>query len=218
MSDQETTLVEEAARAGALADEYDTIVIGAGFAGMYMLYRVRQLGMSTAALEQAPDVGGTWYWNAYPGARCDAESLMYNYAFDPDLREEYQYKWPEKYSRQPVILDYARHVAQRYDLRRDIHFNTRVTKASWDEDARLWVVQTDRGDTTRCRFLLSAVGCLSDSQVPDFPGLDSFAGSGTTRDGGRTARSISPASAWSKSVRGRQGCRRRRCSRSRPST
>ena len=126
-----------------VADEYDTIIIGAGFAGLYMLHQVRQLGLSTVVLEQAPDVGGTWYWNAYPGARCDAESLIYNYAFDAELRQEYQYKWPEKYSRQPVILDYARHVADRFDLRRDIRFDTRVTKAVWDEQARQWLVGAD---------------------------------------------------------------------------
>src|SRR4030095_14639277 len=118
----------------AMQETTDTVVIGAGFAGMYMLHRVRELGLSTVALEQAPDVGGTWYWNAYPGARCDAESLIYNYAFDQQLREDFRYKWPERFSRQPVILDYARHVADRYDLRRDIRFDTRVTRAAWDED------------------------------------------------------------------------------------
>ncbi|MET0521225.1 MAG: NAD(P)/FAD-dependent oxidoreductase [Jiangellaceae bacterium] len=160
----------------AMQETTDTVVIGAGFAGMYMLHRVRELGLSTVALEQAPDVGGTWYWNAYPGARCDAESLIYNYAFDQQLRQDFQYKWPERFSRQPVILDYARHVADRYDLRRDIRFDTRVTRAAWDEDARQWIVETDRGDRIRCRYLLSAVGCLSDSQVPDIPGLDTFRG------------------------------------------
>jgi cyclohexanone monooxygenase len=162
--------------ASAIPDVCDTIVVGAGFAGMYMLHRLRELGLSTVVFEQAPDVGGTWYWNAYPGARCDAESLFYNYSFDPELRQDYQPKWPERYSRQPIILGYARHVADRYDLRRDIRFNTRVTRAAWDEDARCWVVETDKGHRVRCRFLISAVGCLSDSQVPDVPGLDTFRG------------------------------------------
>lgn len=110
---------------GAILDEYDTIIVGAGFAGMYMLHRVRQLGLSAVVFERAPDVGGTWYWNTYPGARCDAERLVYNYAFDPELQGDYRYRWPERFSRQPVILDYARHVAERYDLRRDIRFDTR---------------------------------------------------------------------------------------------
>ena len=160
----------------AVPDVSDTVVVGAGFAGMYMLHRLRELGLSTVVFEQAPDVGGTWYWNAYPGARCDAESLLYNYSFDPGLRQDWQYKWPERYSRQPAILGYARHVADRYDLRRDIHFSAQVTAAVWDEDARQWVVTTDKGHRVRCRFLISAVGCLSDSQVPDLPGLDTFRG------------------------------------------
>ena len=150
--------------------ELDTVVVGAGFGGMYTLHRLRELGLSTVVFEQAPDVGGTWYWNAYPGARCDIESLSYNYSFDPALKQEYQAKWPERYSRQPAILDYARHVADRYDLRRDIRFETRVTRAAWDEQARRWDVETDQGDRVRARFLISAVGCLSDSQTPDFPG------------------------------------------------
>jgi cyclohexanone monooxygenase len=157
-------------------NDFDTVIIGAGFAGMYLLKRVRELGLSTVVFEQAPDVGGTWYWNAYPGARCDVESLQYNYAFDPDLREEFQYRWPERYARQPVILDYARHVADRYDLRRDIHFDAKVSKATWDEDSRRWTVETDTGERVTGRFLLSAVGCLSDSQVPAFPGLADFVG------------------------------------------
>lgn len=161
---------------GAILDEYDTIIVGAGFAGMYMLHRVRQLGLSAVVFERAPDVGGTWYWNTYPGARCDAESLVYNYAFDPELQGDYRYRWPERFSRQPVILDYARHVAERYDLRRDIRFDTAVTRAVWDEAARQWVVETDQGHRVRARFLISAVGCLSDSQVPDIPGLDTFSG------------------------------------------
>jgi cyclohexanone monooxygenase len=162
--------------ASAEPDVYDTVVVGAGFAGMYMLHRLRGLGLSAVVFEQASDVGGTWYWNRYPGARCDAESIMYNYSFDPELRQDYQYKWPERYSRQPIILDYARDVADRYDLRRDIHFDTQVTRAAWDEDSRHWVVGTSTGQQVRCRFLISAVGCLSDSQVPKLPGLESFRG------------------------------------------
>jgi cyclohexanone monooxygenase len=167
---------DEVRELDALPAELDTVVVGAGFGGMYTLHRLRELGLSTVIFEQAPDVGGTWYWNAYPGARCDIESLSYNYSFDPALKQEYQAKWPERYSRQPAILDYARHVADRYDLRRDIRFETRVTRATWDEQARRWDVETDQGDRVRARFLISAVGCLSDSQTPDFPGLESFRG------------------------------------------
>jgi cyclohexanone monooxygenase len=162
--------------AGAVPDACDTVVIGAGFAGLYMLHRLRRLGLSTVAFERAPDVGGTWYWNAYPGARCDAESLLYSYSFDPELRKEYQGKWPERYSAQPTIHAYIRDVADRYDLRRDIRFGTAVTRATWDEDDRRWVVGTSQGHRVRCRFLISAVGCLSESQLPDIPGLESFQG------------------------------------------
>jgi cyclohexanone monooxygenase len=162
--------------ASAVPDVYDAVVVGAGFAGMYMLHRLRALGLSAVAFEQASDVGGTWYWNRYPGARCDAESLLYNYSFDAELRQDWQYKWPERYSRQPVILGYAQHVADRYDLRRDIRFDSQVTRAAWDEEARQWAVETGNGLRVRCRFLISAVGCLSDSQVPGIPGLDTFSG------------------------------------------
>jgi cyclohexanone monooxygenase len=158
------------------AEVYDTVVVGAGFAGMYMLHRLRELSLSAVVLEQASDVGGTWYWNRYPGARCDVESLMYNYSFDPGLRQDYQYQWPDRYSRQPVILSYAQDVADRYDLRRDIRFDTQVTAATWDEAARQWTVNTSSGAPIQCRFLIAAVGCLSDSQVPALPGLESFSG------------------------------------------
>ena len=176
MSSLEMTEANGNESASSVPDVCDTVVVGAGFAGMYMLHRLRELGLSTVVFEQAPDVGGTWYWNAYPGARCDAESLLYNYSFDPGLRQDWQYQWPERYSRQPAILGYARHVADRYDLRRDIHFSAQVTAAVWDEDARQWVVTTDKAHRVRCRFLISAVGCLSDAQVPDLPGLDTFRG------------------------------------------
>ncbi|ALJ20457.1 flavin-containing monooxygenase [Microbacterium sp. No. 7] len=156
--------------------DYDVVIIGAGFGGLAMLRRVRELGLSTVAFERAPDVGGTWYWNAYPGARCDVESLQYNYSFDPELRTEYQSKWPERYSQQPQILEYARHVADRYNLRGDIRFERTVTRVSWDEDARKWTIVTDRGDRVTCTFVLTAVGCLSDSKIPGIPGVDDFQG------------------------------------------
>jgi cyclohexanone monooxygenase len=176
MSTLETAGATESEAVGAVPGTCDTVVVGAGFAGLYMLHRLRGLGLSAVAFEKAPDVGGTWYWNAYPGARCDAESLLYNYSFDPELKQEYQSKWPERYSAQPAIHEYIRYVADRYDLRRDIHFDTQVTKATWDGLDRRWLVETDQGVRVRCRFLISAVGCLSESQVPDIPGLESFPG------------------------------------------
>ena len=110
--------------------EVDVVVVGAGFAGMYLLHRMRQLGLSTQVFEAADGVGGTWYWNRYPGARCDAESMAYSYSFDPELEQEWQ--WTERYATQPEILKYLNHVADRFDLRRDIAFNTRVTGANYE--------------------------------------------------------------------------------------
>ena len=148
---------------------FDVIVIGSGFGGMYMLHRLRSLGMSARAYEVADDVGGTWYWNRYPGARCDIESMQYSYSFSEGLEQEWS--WSEKYASQPEILDYARHVADRFDLRRDIRFQTRVTTASFDERGGRWVVETDRGDRVTGRYLVSAVGCLSAANLPAFAGM-----------------------------------------------
>ena len=134
---------------------FDVIVIGSGFGGMYMLHRLRSIGMSARAYEIADDVGGTWYWNRYPGARCDIESMQYSYSFSEGLEQEWS--WSEKYASQPEILEYARHVADRFNLRSDIRFQTRVTTASFDERAGRWVVETDRGD--RVTGTLPRVGC-----------------------------------------------------------
>ena len=150
--------------------EFDVVVIGGGFGGMYMLHRLRGVGMSARAFEVADDVGGTWYWNRYPGARCDVESMQYSYSFSEDLEQDWS--WSEKYASQPEILEYARHVADRFDLRRDIRFRTRVTTASFDERAHRWTVETDRGDRVTGRFLVSAVGCLSAANLPAFEGMD----------------------------------------------
>ncbi|TDD86735.1 NAD(P)/FAD-dependent oxidoreductase [Saccharopolyspora karakumensis] len=149
----------------------DAIVIGAGFSGLYMLHRLRGLGMSAVVLEAGDGVGGTWYWNRYPGARCDSESYYYSFSFDDDLQQEW--RWSERYPRQPEILAYLNHVADRFDLRRDIRFGARVTAASFDDG---WTVLTERGDELSARFLISAVGCLSSANVPEIPGLDGFAG------------------------------------------
>ncbi len=152
----------------------DAVVVGAGFAGLYMLHRLRGLGLSARVFEAGQGVGGTWYWNRYPGARCDVESMDYSYSFSEELQQEW--RWTERYSAQPEILKYANHVADRFGLRRDIQFGTRVTSAVFDESARHWTISTDRGDTVSARFCIMATGCLSDAQVPSFPGRDSFAG------------------------------------------
>jgi len=162
-------------RQGALADaDVDVVVVGAGFAGLYLLHRLRGVGFTTTVLESADDVGGTWYWNRYPGARCDIESIDYSYSFDPELQSEWQ--WSERYATQPEILRYLGHVADRYDLRRDIRFSTRVTSAAWDGRAAHWRVRTDRGDELTCRFHVMATGCLSLPKTPDVEGVDRFEG------------------------------------------
>ena len=154
--------------------EYDAIIIGAGFSGLYMLHKLRGLGFSARVIETADDVGGTWYWNRYPGARCDIESFEYSYSFDEDLQQEWE--WSERYAAQPEILRYLQHVAERFDLRRDIQFETRVEAAHWDDNAMRWKVSTDKGDRFSARYCIAGTGCLSSFNKPDIPGLDSFAG------------------------------------------
>jgi cation diffusion facilitator CzcD-associated flavoprotein CzcO len=155
--------------------ELDALVIGAGFAGLYQLLCLRdRLGLSVQALEAGGGVGGTWYWNRYPGARCDSESHVYWYTFSPELMREWE--WSERYPGQVEILRYLNFVADRFDLKRDIRFNTRVVAASYDEQANRWQVRTEGDETYVVKFLITAVGCLSTANVPDFPGLDDFAG------------------------------------------
>jgi cation diffusion facilitator CzcD-associated flavoprotein CzcO len=155
--------------------ELDALVIGAGFAGLYQLLCLRdRLGLSVQALEAGGGVGGTWYWNRYPGARCDSESHVYWYTFSPELMREWE--WSERYPGQVEILRYLNFVADRFDLKRDIRFNTRVVAASYDEQANRWQVRTEGGETYVVKFLITAVGCLSTANVPDFPSLDDFAG------------------------------------------
>ncbi|GLX10019.1 NAD(P)/FAD-dependent oxidoreductase [Microbispora sp. NBRC 16548] len=156
------------------AARFDAIVVGAGFAGMYMLHRLRVSGFTARVLEAGGDVGGTWYWNRYPGARCDVESLEYSYSFCPEITREWS--WSERYAAQPEILRYAGYVADRLNLREDIRFGTRVTGAVYDEDDGCWTVTTEHGAPLRARFLITAVGCLSAANVPDLPGLGSFEG------------------------------------------
>ncbi|MEP7270729.1 MAG: alpha/beta hydrolase fold domain-containing protein [Acidobacteriota bacterium] len=164
----------ESGKSGLVAPDVDVVVTGAGFAGLYLLYRLRGLGFSTRVIESAADVGGTWYWNRYPGARCDIESIDYSYSFDRELETEWQ--WSQRYATQPEILRYLGHVADKHDLRRDIQFSTRVEAATWDDDASLWRVRTDHGDEVSCRFYIMATGCLSLPKTPDVECLDRFAG------------------------------------------
>lgn len=158
----------------AVADSYDVVVVGAGFAGMYMLYRLRGQGHTIRVYEQGGDVGGTWYWNRYPGARCDVESMQYSYSFCDELQQ--QWDWSERYAPQPEILRYARHVADRFDLRNDIQFDTRVETAIFDEAANQWSVSTSDGNIVRAKHVVLATGCLSNARTPDFKGLADFKG------------------------------------------
>ena len=154
--------------------EVDAIVVGAGFAGLYMLHRLRGLGYSVVALESAADVGGTWYCNRYPGARCDIMTVDYSYSWDPDLEAEWQ--WSEKYATQPEILRYLQRVADKHDLRRDIRFSTRVDSAAWDEATSRWSIRTSTGDEIECRYVVMAGGCLSVPKAPGIHGVDDFLG------------------------------------------
>ncbi len=158
----------------AQSSDFDAVIVGAGFAGLYMLHRLRGLGLSARVFEAGGGIGGTWYWNRYPGARCDVESMDYSYSFSDELQQEWH--WTERYASQPEILRYINHVADRFDLRRDIQLETRVTAARFDEAANRWQIETDRGDHVSARFCIMATGCLSSAQIPAFPGLESFAG------------------------------------------
>ncbi len=156
------------------SEALDVVVVGAGFAGLYMLHRLRSLGMTARAFEAGGGVGGTWYWNRYPGARCDVESMQYSYSFSEELQQDWS--WPELFSAQPDILRYANYVCDRFDLRRDITFNTRVTDCRFDAASAIWSVATDGGETVIARHVVMATGCLSAARMPDIAGRDSFAG------------------------------------------
>ncbi len=152
----------------------DVVVVGAGFAGLYMLHRLRGLGLRAKVLEAGDGVGGTWFWNRYPGARVDIESQEYSYSFDEGLEDEWD--WSERYATQPELLRYANHVADRFDLRRDIVLNTRVVAARFDESAGLWRLERLQGEPVSARFCVMATGCLSVIKEPDFPGQNTFRG------------------------------------------
>ena len=169
-----TAIIDEQNTATAVTD-FDAIVIGAGFAGLYALHKLRdQLGLSVRVYEAASDVGGTWYWNRYPGARCDIESVHYSYSFSEELQQDWE--WSERFAGQPEILRYLNHVADRFDLRKDILFDTRVNSMVWDDDASLWRVGTELGDTVTARYVISGAGNLSVPKTPEFDGVESFRG------------------------------------------
>jgi cation diffusion facilitator CzcD-associated flavoprotein CzcO len=159
--------------ATAAKTDFDAVVVGAGFGGLVMLYRLRERGLRTRVFEAGSGIGGTWFWNRYPGARCDIESMEYSYQFSEELQQEWE--WSERYATQPEILRYIEHVADRFDLRRDVQLDTRVRAAHWNEERGCWQIETERGAVT-ARFLVMATGCLSSANIPDFPGRDSFAG------------------------------------------
>jgi cyclohexanone monooxygenase len=153
--------------AAGTAVELDVIVVGAGFSGMYLLYKFRKMGLKVKVLEMGSGVGGTWYWNRYPGARCDVPSVEYSYSFDKELEKEWE--WSEMMAAQPEIEDYANHVASRFDLRKDIQFDTQVTSMTYDESRRRWVTTTASGGEFTSAFAVSAVGCLS--SAPNMPDI-----------------------------------------------
>ncbi len=165
-----TTTVERP----SISADHDVLIVGAGFAGMYQLYRLRELGVRTVVIEAGSDVGGTWYWNRYPGARCDVTSLEYSYSWSKEVQNDWV--WNELMASQPEIERYLQYVVDRFDLRRDVLFNTRVQSAHYDETAKGWTLTTDRGDTLRAPFTIMATGCLSAPMLPNIPGIDSFQG------------------------------------------
>lgn len=159
---------------GSDAKRLDVVVVGAGFGGMYAVYKYRQMGLKVQAVEAGSNVGGVWYWNRYPGARVDLQSIDYSYSFSPEIEQEWT--WSEEFASQPEVLAYMNFVADRLDLRKDIQFNTRVTSAVWDEARKLWVVTTNRGEQYEAPYCVMATGPLSIPKDPDVPGLDRFKG------------------------------------------
>ncbi|WP_157792960.1 flavin-containing monooxygenase [Bordetella genomosp. 8] len=156
------------------AEHVDILIVGAGFGGLYAIHRMRKLGLQVRCIEAASGVGGTWFWNRYPGARCDVESLDYSYSFSNELQQEWS--WSHRYAEQPEILAYLNHVADRFDLRQHIRFETRVTGMRYDEDRAVWRVSTDKGPVVEARFCIMASGNLSAPRVPDIPGIERFKG------------------------------------------
>ncbi len=166
--------MNDTASHGGEIEAVDAVVVGAGFAGLYMLHKLRELGLSTRVFEAGSGVGGTWYWNRYPGARCDSESYYYSYSFSDEIQQTWE--WSCRYPEQPEILRYLEFVADTLDLRRHITFDTRVTSAVFDERTRRWLVGTEAGARVSATYLVTAVGCLSTAQMPAIPGMERFAG------------------------------------------
>ena len=169
----DSVMAAEHPQAGRTGD-FDAVIIGAGISGMFMLYRLRELGMTAKVFEAGTGVGGTWYWNRYPGARFDSESWTYGYSFSKELMQEWD--WKEHFSPQPDTLEYLNYVADKFDLRRDIQFRSTVKSAAWDEAANQWTVTLENGEQTRARFLMTAIGILSAYTLPAIPGRESFKG------------------------------------------
>ena len=192
----------------AVAPDVDVLVVGAGITGIYQLYRAREAGFSAQLVEAGSGVGGTWYWNRYPGARFDSESYTYGYLFSPELFDEWE--WQEHFAAQPETERYLNHVVDRFDLRRHMRFESPVTAAVWDARAGCWNVTLGSGDAVRARYLVAATGVLSVPYTPDVPGASCSAASSTTRAAGRRRRSTSAASG------SRSSARRRAASRSCP--
>jgi cation diffusion facilitator CzcD-associated flavoprotein CzcO len=164
----------QAGTTGTPAEEFDIVVVGAGFGGLYALYRFRRLGLRLKGYETGSGPGGTWYWNRYPGARVDLESMVYSYSFDDELQQEWQ--WPEHFSPQRDLENYANHVADRFGIREQIQFDTTVTQLRFDEQENKWHLLTDRGEHVTARFVVAATGSLNATNVPDFPGAETFRG------------------------------------------
>ena len=180
----------------------------AGFSGLYQLYKLRDdLGLTVRVLEKADGIGGTWYWNRYPGARCDSESHYYCYSFSKEIEQEWT--WTERYPEHPEIRKYLNFVADRLDLKRDIQLSTTVTSASFDDATNRWTIRTEDGATFTAAFLITAVGCLSTANVPKFKGLETFKASGTIRAPGPMRAWISPASMSGRSAPARPASRQR---------
>lgn len=171
MSDRQ----EPRSNGGEDVGDYDALVIGAGFSGLYALHKLRDtVGLRVRVLEKADGIGGTWWWNRYPGARCDSESYYYSYSFSPEVEQEWE--WSERYPDHHEIRRYLNFVAEKFDLNRDIQLSTEVSGASFDAETDRWIVETAGGETLRAQFLITGVGCLSSANVPDIPGLDTFRG------------------------------------------
>ena len=163
-----------AANQTTASQEYDAVVVGAGIAGLYAVYTLRERGLRVRGIDAAPAVGGTWYWNCYPGARVDSQSYVYQYWFSDDLIKEWD--WPERFPAQPVVERYLNFVADKFELGKEFLFNTRVTSADWDQQNRCWTVGTDQGDKLTTRYFISCTGMLSEPKIPVFPGQDQFKG------------------------------------------